>query len=141
MVKIFLKVSIFKDALILKLCSVRWHLFTLEDSVKWYECYYYVLLLDSNFRQTASYDWHNKLCHYDGTFSNSSGLLSKLVLLLAKRNTFSHQISFRAVCGNRESESAKSQLIFVCNLFTITMFSRTDLALGASGSYYWDYGL
>ena len=95
MIKIYLDVSIFKDALISKLCSIRWRIFTSEDSVKWYECCYYVSLLDSNFRQTASYDWHNKLYHYDGTFSNSSGLLSKMVLLFTKRNTFSHQISFR----------------------------------------------
>ena len=40
-------------------------------------------------RQIASSDWHNKLYHYDGTFSqlktNGSGLLSKMVLLLTKR--------------------------------------------------------
>ena len=42
------------------------------------------------------YDKHDKLYHYDGTFSNSSGSLSKMVLLI-KRYTFSHQISFRVV--------------------------------------------
>ena len=49
--------------------SMRWRIFTSEDLVKLYECCYYVSLLDSNFRQTASNDWHNKLYHYDGTFS------------------------------------------------------------------------
>ena len=44
-------------------------IFKSEDSVKWYECCYYVSLLDSNLRQTASNDWHNKLYHYDGIFS------------------------------------------------------------------------
>ena len=69
MVKICLYVSIYKRALIPKLCSIRWRIFTSEDSVKYYECCYYVSLLDSNFRQTTSNDWHNKLYHYDGTFS------------------------------------------------------------------------
>ena len=44
-------------------------MFTSEDSVKWYEYCYYVSLLDSNFRQTENNDYHNKLYHYDGTFS------------------------------------------------------------------------
>ena len=43
------------------------YMFTSEDSLKWYECCYNVSLLDSNFRPTASNDWHNKLYHYDGT--------------------------------------------------------------------------
>ena len=94
MVNICLRISFFKYALIPKLCSIRWRIFTLENLVKWYEFCYYVSLLDSNFRQTASNDWHNKLYHYNGTFSNSSGLLYKMVLLLTKCNTFSHQISF-----------------------------------------------
>ena len=39
MVKICLNVSIFKHALIPKLCSIWWRTFTSEDSVKWYECF------------------------------------------------------------------------------------------------------
>ena len=95
MVKICLNVSIFKDALIQKPCSIQWRIFTSEDSVKWYECCYYVSLLDSNLKQTTSNDWHNKLYHYDGTLSQLFPILSKMALLLTKRNTFSHQIFFR----------------------------------------------
>ena len=69
MVKIIFNVSIFKDALIPKLCSIRWCIFTPEESVKRYECCHYVLLLDSNSRQTVSNDLHDEPYHYDGTFS------------------------------------------------------------------------
>ena len=102
MVKICLNVSIFKHALIPKLCSIQWRIFTSEDSVKWYECCYYVSFLDSNFRQTASNNWHNKLYHYDGTFSQLFPIvlvyslkwyfLSRNVIHLAIKFLFIHQI-------------------------------------------------
>ena len=95
MVKICLNASIFKHALIQKLCSIRWRrLFTSEDSVKWYECCYYVSLLDSNFRQTVSNDWHNKLYHYDGTFSQ----LFPIVLVYSlKWYFFSQKVIYLAI--------------------------------------------
>ena len=69
------------------------------------------------------------------TFFNSSGLLSKMVLLLIKRNTFGHQISFRAEnkvlenLQNFSEQNAELSIIFPeCFSFyseKLCEFSRT----------------
>ena len=99
MVKICLNVFIFKDALIPKLCYIRWRIFTSEDSVKWYEWCNYVSLLDLNFRHTASNDWHNKLHHYDRTFSQFFPivLVYSLKWYLFLRNVIHAAIKFLSV--------------------------------------------
>ena len=91
---------------------------TSEDSLKWYECYYYVSLLDSNFRQTASNDWHNKLYHYDGTFSElfSIVLLYSLNWYFFSRNVIHLAIKFLSV--HNKKKYCKFTLRFTCGHYS-----------------------
>ena len=69
---------------------------------------------------------HRRWWDFFTTFSNSSGLLSKMVLLLTKRNTLSHQIFIRVLLFD---------FLLLFNKLLLMIFNKTSVKFPATASY------